>query len=194
MIIPMPDTSPARIGIVTVSDRASRGDYADRSGPAVREYLSEVILSPWEPVIRVVEDDRSVIEDTLRSLCDREACSLVLTTGGTGPAPRDVTPEATESVVEKRLPGFGERMRAVSIAKKVPTAVLSRQTAGVRGHSLIINLPGSPRAVRECLEAVFAAIPDCLDLIGGPDLTTNPARVSAFRPLREKETDRPEAP
>lgn len=181
----MPDAPPTRIGIVTVSDRASRGDYADRSGPAVRDYLSEVILSPWEAVVRVVEDDRFVIEDTLRSLCDREACALVVTTGGTGPAPRDVTPEATESVVEKRLPGFGERMRAVSIANGVPTAVLSRQTAGVRGRSLIINLPGSPRAVRECLDAVFPAIPDCLDLIGGPDLTTNPERVKAFRPLKE---------
>jgi len=186
--ITMPDASTLRIGILTVSDRASRGDYADRSGPVIRDYLSEVIVSPWEPVVRLVEDDRPAIEDALRSLCDQEGCSLVVTTGGTGPAPRDVTPEATESVVRKRLPGFGERMRAVSV-EKVPTAILSRQTAGIRGQSLIINLPGSPRAIRECLDAVFAAIPDCLDLIGGPDLATNPARVKAYRPLREEERD-----
>jgi molybdopterin adenylyltransferase len=171
----------ARIGIVTVSDRASRGEYADRGGPAIHEYLSEVLRSPWEPVARVVPDDRATIERTLEELCEQEGCCLVVTTGGTGPAPRDVTPEATEAVIEKTLPGFGELMRKVSL-EKVPTAILSRQTAGIRGATLIVNLPGQPRAIRECLDAVFPAIPYCVDLIGGPYLETDEARVVAFRP------------
>ena len=172
---------PARIGIVTVSDRASRGEYEDRGGPAILACLTEILSSAWEPVARVIPDERPVIEQTLRELCDQEGCCLVVTTGGTGPAPRDVTPEATEAVCEKMMPGFGELMRQVSL-KSVPTAILSRQTAGIRGKSLIVNLPGKPAAIRECLMAVFPAIPYCVDLIGGPYLTTNEAIVKAFRP------------
>lgn len=179
----MADARAARIGIVTVSDRASRGEYEDRGGPAIREYLAEVLSSPWEAAARVIPDDRSAIEATLRELCDAERCALVVTTGGTGPAPRDVTPEATAAVCDKLLPGFGELMRQVSLTK-VPTAILSRQTAGVRGQSLIINLPGQPRAIRECLDAVFPAIPYCVDLIGGPYLTTHESRLVAFRPKK----------
>ena len=171
----------ARIGIVTVSDRASRGEYVDRGGPAIREWLDAVVESPWEAVPRVIPDERALIEQTLCELCDAQECCLVVTTGGTGPALRDVTPEATEAVCEKLLPGFGELMRQVSLTK-VPTAILSRQTAGVRGKSLIINLPGQPKAIGECLDAVFAAVPYCIDLIGGPYLTTRPERIRAFRP------------
>ncbi len=170
-----------RIGIVTVSDRASRGEYADRGGPAVRDYLNEVLTTPWEAVARLIPDETDLIRDTLAELVDRDGCCLVITTGGTGPAPRDITPEATLAVLEKELPGFGEAMRAVS-RPHVPTAILSRQTAGVRGAALIINLPGSPKAVRECLDAVFAAVPDCVDLVGGPFLETDPARIKAYRP------------
>ena len=171
----------SRIGIVTVSDRASRGEYEDRGGPAILACLTEMLSSAWEPVARVIPDEQPVIEQTLRELCDQEGCCLVVTTGGTGPAPRDVTPEATEAVCEKMMPGFGELMRQVSL-KSVPTAILSRQTAGIRGKSLIVNLPGKPAAIRECLMAVFPAIPYCVDLIGGPYLTTNEAIVKAFRP------------
>jgi molybdopterin adenylyltransferase len=170
-----------RIGIVTVSDRASAGVYEDRGGPAIRECLAEMLSCEWEAVPRLIPDDQDRIEATLRALCDDEGCCLVVTTGGTGPAPRDVTPEATEAVCEKMLPGFGELMRAVSL-RAVPTAILSRQTAGVRGKSLIVNLPGKPTAIRECLMAVVPAIPYCVDLIGGPYLTTNEAVVKAFRP------------
>jgi molybdopterin adenylyltransferase len=179
----MPNNPPARIGIVTVSDRASRGEYEDRGGPAIREYFTEVLKSPWEPVARVIPDERPVIEQTLIELCDREHCCLVVTTGGTGPAVRDVTPEATEAVCEKMMPGFGELMRKVSL-EKVPTAILSRQTAGIRGKSLIVNLPGQPKAIRECLDAVMPAIPYCVDLIEGPSLETNEARIVAFRPKK----------
>ncbi|MCU0515048.1 MAG: molybdopterin adenylyltransferase [Anaerolineae bacterium] len=171
----------ARIGIVTVSDRASRGEYEDRGGPAIHAYLTAVLTSPWQAVPRVIADEQPLIEQTLVALCDVEGCSLVITTGGTGPALRDVTPEATAAVCAKLLPGFGELMRKVSL-EKVPTAILSRQTAGIRGHSLIVNLPGQPRAIRECLEAVMPAIPYCIDLIGGAYLTTDPAQVVAFRP------------
>lgn len=174
-------TEPARIGILTVSDRASRGEYEDRGGPAIRAYLDEVLSSSWEPVPRVVSDDQSVIEAALADLADTKGCCLVVTTGGTGPAPRDVTPEATEAVVEKLMPGFGELMRSVSL-QAVPTAILSRQTAGIRGSTLIVNLPGQPKAIGECLDAVFPAIPYCIDLIGGPYLETNPGRLVAFRP------------
>lgn len=170
----------ARIGIVTVSDRASRGEYEDRGGPAVRAYLDGVLTSAWEPVARVIPDERDEIERTLIELADA-GCCLVVTTGGTGPAPRDVTPEATEAVCDKLLPGFGEQMRAVSL-RYVPTAILSRQSAGTRGATLFINLPGSPKAIAECLDAVFAAVPDCIDLIGGPRLETDPRRIVAFRP------------
>ena len=175
--------TPARIGIVTVSDRASRGEYEDRGGPAIAEYFMEVLQSAWEPAARVISDDRPVIEATLRDLCDVEQCCLIVTTGGTGPAVRDVTPEATEAVCEKLMPGFGELMRKVSL-EKVPTAILSRQTAGIRGQSLIVNLPGQPRAIRECLDAVMPAIPYCIDLLNGPYLETRPERIVAFRPRK----------
>lgn len=170
------------IGIVTVSDRASRGEYEDRGGPAIVEYLKQVLSSPWQPVVKVISDDQSIIESTLRELADQRCC-LIVTTGGTGPAPRDVTPEATETVCEKMMPGFGELMRKVSL-EKVPTAILSRQTAGILGSSLIVNLPGQPKAIAECLDAVFPAIPYCIDLIGGPRLDTDPTRIVAFRPKK----------
>lgn len=173
--------APARIGIVSVSDRASRGEYEDRGGPAVHAYLSRVLTSPWQAEARLIPDDVETVRAALLELVDRVGCCLVITTGGTGPAPRDVTPEATASVLEKELPGMGEAMRAVS-RPHVPTAVLSRQTAGVRGSALIVNLPGSPGAVGECLDAIFAAVPDCVDLIGGPYLRTDPSRVKAWRP------------
>lgn len=171
----------AKIGVVTVSDRASRGEYEDLGGPAIADYLKEVLTSPWQSVPRVISDDQSLIESTLKELCDDEGCCLVVTTGGTGPARRDVTPEATEAVSEKMMHGFGELMRKVSL-EKVPTAILSRQTACIRGNSLIVNLPGKPKAISECLDAVFPAIPYCIDLIEGPRLTTNESRFVAFRP------------
>ncbi len=174
--------TPARIGVVTVSDRASQGVYADRGGPAIREYLTEILTSPFELVARVIPDEQPLIEATLRELCDT-GCCLVITTGGTGPALRDVTPEATLAVCQKELPGFGELMRQVSLAK-VPTAILSRQTAGICGRTLIVNLPGQPRAIRECLDAVFPAIPYCIDLLEGPFLTTDETKVKAFRPQK----------
>jgi molybdopterin adenylyltransferase len=170
-----------RIGIVTVSDRASRGAYEDKSGPAIVECLREILACEWEPVQRLIPDEQDRIETTLKTLGDDEECCLIVTTGGTGPARRDVTPEATEAVCEKMMPGFGELMRAVSL-KAVPTAILSRQTAGIRGRSLIVNLPGKPAAIRECLLAVFPAVPYCIDLIEGPYLTTHEAVVKAFRP------------
>jgi molybdopterin adenylyltransferase len=180
------DGSPvsAKIGIVTVSDRASRGEYQDLGGPAIRAYLENVLTSPWIPVAKVIPDERPGIEQALKSLCDDEKCCLVVTTGGTGPAARDVTPEATQAVCEKMMPGFGELMRKVSL-EKVPTAILSRQTAGIRGGSLIVNLPGQPRAIAECLDAIFPAIPYCIDLIGGPYLTTDETRLAAFRPKKK---------
>ena len=174
-------SSVARIGILTVSDRASNGIYEDKGGPAIRDCLTEILSSPWEAVARVIPDEQPLIETTLKQLCDEERCCLVVTTGGTGPARRDVTPEATEAVCDKLLDGFGELMRAVSL-KFVPTAILSRQIAGIRGKSLIVNLPGKPSAIRDCLLAVFPAIPYCIDLIEGPYLTTNEAIVKAFRP------------
>jgi molybdopterin adenylyltransferase len=174
----------ARIGIVTVSDRASRGEYEDRGGPAIHDYLTEVLQSDWEPVARVIADDLPTVEQTLIQLCDDEGCCLVITTGGTGPAQRDITPEATESVSEKLMPGFGELMRKVSL-EKVATAILSRQTAGIRSGALIVNLPGQPKAICECLDAVFPAIPYCVDLLEGPYLTTNEDRLVAFRPKKK---------
>ncbi|MCL2790888.1 MAG: molybdopterin adenylyltransferase [Desulfobulbus sp.] len=172
---------PARIGILTISDRASSGAYEDQGGPAIRDWLAKAIQTSWEAVARVIPDDEALIEATLRELSDREACCLIVTTGGTGPAPRDVTPEATAKVCAKMLPGFGELMRAVSLAS-VPTAILSRQTAGIRGRSLILNLPGKPAAIAECLHAVFPAVPYCIDLIGGAYLETYPDFCAAFRP------------
>jgi len=170
-----------RIGILTVSDRASKGEYEDKGGPAIRDWLTRAIKGPWEAVARIISDDEVLIEATLRELSDREACCLIVTTGGTGPALRDVTPEATEKVCSKMLPGFGEQMRAVSLGS-VPTAILSRQTAGIRGRSLIINLPGKPAAIAECLQAVFPAVPYCIDLIGGAYIETHPDFCAAFRP------------
>ncbi len=170
-----------RIGIVTVSDRASRGEYEDQGGPAIRAWLEETLISPWEGVVRLVPDEQPQLEAVLKELCDDEGCCLVVTTGGTGPAPRDITPEATEAVCDKILDGFGEQMRAVSL-QYVPTAILSRQMAGIRGRSLIINLPGKPSAIKECLDAVFPAVPYCIDLIEGPRLETNPDVLAAFRP------------
>ncbi|HVS65478.1 MAG TPA: molybdopterin adenylyltransferase [Thermoanaerobaculia bacterium] len=181
MTSPRTAVEPARIGVLTVSDRASRGEYEDRGGPAIRDYLAEVLTSPFEALSRLVEDHRQTIAASLRELADDERCCLVVTTGGTGPTARDVTPEATLDVADKEMPGFGELMRKVSL-EKVPTAILSRQTAAVRGATLIVNLPGQPRAIRECLDAVFPAIPYCIDLIGGPFLTTDPERIQAFRP------------
>lgn len=174
----------ALIGIVTISDRASRGEYEDRGGPAIRAYLNEVLTSPIQIIAEVIPDERSLIEAAIKSLCDERGCCLVITTGSTGPAARDVAPEATEAVCEKMMPGFGELMRKVSL-EKVPTAILSRQTAGIRGRSLIVNLPGQPKAIGECLDAVFPAIPYCIDLLEGPYLETNAERIVAFRPQKK---------
>lgn len=173
----------ARIGIVTMSDRASAGVYEDLSGKAIRDTLGAWLKTPWEAVYRLIPDDRPTIEATLKELADVERCGLIVTTGGTGPAPRDVTPEATEAVCEKMMPGFGELMRQVSL-RKVPTAILSRQTAGIRGQSLILNLPGKPASIRECLEAVFPAIPYCVELIGGPYLEGADGAPAVFRPKK----------
>lgn len=172
---------PARIGIVTVSDRASTGVYEDKGGPAIAEVLGEILVSPWQPVPRLVPDDVESIAAALIELADTEGCSLVFTTGGTGPAQRDVTPEATQTVCGKMLPGFGELMRQKSL-EQVPTAILSRQTAGTRGETLIVNLPGRPASIRLCMLAVFPAIPYAIDLIGGPRLETDPTVCEAFRP------------
>ncbi len=170
----------AKIGILTASDRASKGVYEDLSGRAIREILNTYLRSEWEEVYKVIPDTKAGIAGALRSMVDKQKCCLVITTGGTGPAPRDVTPEATESVCEKILPGFGELMRAVSL-KHVPTAILSRQTAGIRKSALIVNLPGKPKSIKVCLEAIFPAIPDCVELIGGPKLEVNPERVKVYQ-------------
>ena len=171
----------AKIGILTVSDRASKGVYEDRGGPAIHDYLSEVLTNDWQPVAIVVPDEFDRITGALIRMVDDDGCSLVVTTGGTGPAVRDITPDATEAVCEKMMPGFGELMRQVSL-QFVPTAILSRQTAGIRGKALIVNLPGKPSAIRDCLDAVMPAIPYCVDLIEGAYLTTDESRVVAFRP------------
>ncbi|HTH15659.1 MAG TPA: molybdopterin adenylyltransferase [Magnetospirillum sp.] len=174
-------TEPCPIGLVTISDRASQGVYQDLGGPAMADWLGKALVTPWRAVSRIISDDRPIIEATLKELADVERCGLILTTGGTGPAPRDVTPEATEAVCDKMMPGYGELMRAASL-KIVPTAILSRQTAGIRGNSLIINLPGKPSAIADCLNAVFPATAYCLDLIGGPYLETDPTVCTVFRP------------
>ncbi|MEM9200940.1 MAG: molybdopterin adenylyltransferase [Actinomycetota bacterium] len=184
----MSEEPAALIGVVTVSDRASRGEYEDRGGPAIHDYLEQVLTSPWTPRAEVIPDEQDGIEQTIRSLA-ADGCCLILTTGGTGPAERDVTPEATEAACTKMLPGFGELMRTESL-KAVPTAILSRQTAGICGGALVINLPGQPKAIAECLDAVFAAVPYCVDLIGGPYLTTDTELIDAFRP---KSARRPES-
>jgi len=170
-----------RIGVINISDRASAGIYSDEPGQACVALLREWLSTPFEIDYKIIPDDRGVIESELRRMADESKCCLVVTTGGTGPAPRDVTPEATRSVIEKELPGFGELMRTTSL-RHVPTAILSRQTAGIRGATLIVNLPGRPKAIRENLEAVFPAIPYCIDLIGGPRLETNDAVMKTFRP------------
>ena len=170
-----------RIGIINVSDRASRGEYADLPGQAAKELLQRYLHSSWEACYAVVPDEQAEIEATLKRFIDDESCCLVLTTGGTGPSPRDVTPEATEAVCHKMLPGFGELMRATSL-RYVPTAILSRQTAGIRGRALVVNLPGKPQAIGECLEAIFPAIPYCIDLIEGPFLEADSSQIQVFRP------------
>jgi molybdopterin adenylyltransferase len=181
------------IGLVSISDRASQGVYEDQGIPALRDWFSQALVSPWRMVTRLIPDERSLIEATLKELVDAEKCHLVLTTGGTGPALRDVTPEATLAVADREMPGFGEQMRQVSL-KFVPTAILSRQVAVIRKQALIINLPGQPKAIKETLEGlkddagkpvvngIFAAVPYCIDLIGGPYIETNDAVVKAFRP------------
>ncbi len=170
-----------RIALLTVSDRAARGEYEDLSGPAIAAWLSRTITSPYELLTQVVPDGVDSVGGELVRLCDEERVDLVLTTGGTGPSPRDLTPEAMKVVLEKELPGFGELMRRISL-ETVPTAILSRQTAGTRGGTLIVNLPGKPASIAVCLDAVFPAIPYCLDLIGAGRIDTDPAVCKAFRP------------
>jgi len=182
-----------KIGLVSISDRASKGVYQDQGIPALQEWFAQVLTSPWTVITRLIPDEQPVIEATLRELADQERCHLVLTTGGTGPAPRDVTPEATLAIADKVMPGFGEQMRQISL-HYVPTAILSRQVAVIRGACLVVNLPGQPKSIRETLEGVkdadgkslvhgiFAAIPYCIDLIGGPYIETNEAVVKSFRP------------
>lgn len=169
------------IGIINVSDRASQGIYEDIPGKAIMATLNEYLLSPWKAEYEVIPDEQLLIEKTMITMADEKKCCLIITSGGTGPALRDVTPEATMAVCSKILPGFGELMRTESL-KYVPTAILSRQTAGVRNQTLIVNLPGKPKAIRQCLDAVFPAIPYCIDLIGGPFLECNESVIKAFRP------------
>jgi len=170
-----------RIGIINVSDRASRGIYEDTPGKTIVKTLTEYLKSPWEQEYAVVPDEQDLIEKTLIDMADNRKCCLIITSGGTGPAARDVTPEATEAVCDKLMPGFGELMRAKSLTY-VPTAILSRQTAGIRNRSLILNLPGKPKAIRQCLDAVFPAIPYCIDLLEGPFIECNVAVIRPFRP------------
>ena len=182
-----------KIGLVSISDRASQGVYEDKGIPALREWLNNALLTPWKETSRIIPDEQAEIESTLKDLVDYEGCHLLLTTGGTGPALRDVTPEATLAIADKEMPGFGEQMRQISL-NFVPTAILSRQTAVVRKQCLIINLPGQPKSIKETLEGlkneqghqvvhgIFAAVPYCLDLIGAPYIETNAAMVKAFRP------------
>jgi molybdopterin adenylyltransferase len=173
--------SEIKIGIVTVSDRASVGVYDDISGKAIKDTLNDYLSSSWTEVYRVIPDEQDIIESTLIELADKENCSLIVTTGGTGPAKRDVTPEATQNVCDRMMPGFGELMRSVSL-QYVPTAILSRQTAGLREDTLIVNLPGKPKSIRECLDAVFPAIPYCIDLMEGPFMECNEEVIKPFRP------------
>lgn len=170
-----------RIAAVTISDRASRGEYEDKGGPAIEAWLQNAISSDYEFVQHVISDGIETVRDALISICDNDNVDLVLTTGGTGPAPRDLTPEAMAEVLEKELLGFGELMRKVSL-EEVPTAILSRQTAGTRGKTLIINLPGKPSAIDTCLKAVFPAVPYCLDLIEAGRIETDPSVIVSFRP------------
>ena len=177
----MTDTDTLRIGLVSVSDRASSGVYEDKGLPGLTEWFTAALASPWRMETRLIPDERALIERTLVELVDIAGCHLVLTTGGTGPAPRDVTPEATLAVAHKVLPGFGEEMRRVSL-KYVPTAILSRQVGVVRNHALILNLPGQPKAIKETLDGIFPAVPYCIDLVGGPYVETHEAVCKAFRP------------
>ena len=191
MADPDPALDRVRIGIVSISDRASAGVYADQGLPALRDWLSRAVRNPIDWLERLIPDERETISATLRELVDAAGADLVLTTGGTGPAPRDVTPEATLAIAEKELPGFGEQMRRIGLAF-VPTSILSRQVAVVRGRSLVINLPGQPKAIAETLgglpkatprlDGIFAAVPYGIDLIGGPWIETDPAVCQAFRP------------
>lgn len=174
-------TRPAHIAIVTVSDRASRGEYPDKGGPGAEDWLRATITSPMQITRKIIPDGRASVAETLRRLCDVENADLILITGGTGPAPRDETPEGMGDILEKELPGFGEEMRRASL-REVPTAILSRQTAGIRGKTLMITIPGKPSAIATCLDAVFAAVPYCIDLIGAARIETDPARIIAFRP------------
>ncbi|CUU69362.1 molybdopterin biosynthesis mog protein [Campylobacter hyointestinalis] len=174
----------AKIGILTLSDRASAGIYEDKSGVAIKDILSQWLTSEVEFKYQVIPDEFDQIVSNLKNMCDDIKCDLILTTGGTGPARRDVTPEATEAVCDKMMPGFGELMRSTSL-KYVPTAILSRQTAGIRGKTLIINLPGQPKAIKECLEPIFPAVPYCLDLIGAAYLQTDESKIKAFRPKKK---------
>jgi molybdopterin adenylyltransferase len=170
------------VGLVSISDRASKGVYRDEGIPALREWLARAIASPaWRDETRLIADEQPVIEATLKELVDEMGCHLVLTTGGTGPASRDVTPEATLAIADKVMPGFGEQMRQVSL-RYVPTAILSRQVGVVRGRALILNLPGQPKAIKETLDGIFPAVPYCIDLIGGPYVETNEDVCKAFRP------------
>ena len=170
-----------RIGLVTVSDRASQGIYQDKGIPSLQEWLVAALSTPWDAVTRIIPDELELIEATLIELVDEAGCNLVMTTGGTGPAPRDVTPDATIAVADRILDGFGEQMRAVSL-KYVPTAILSRQVGVIRKQCLILNLPGQPKAIKETLDGVFAAVPYCIDLIGGPYIETHEAVIKTFRP------------
>ena len=171
----------AKIGIINVSDRASKGIYEDIPGKAIVATLTEYLTSEWESVYAVIPDEQDQLAATMIDMADNQGCCLIITSGGTGPALRDVTPEATEEVCQKMMPGFGELMRQVSL-QYVPTAILSRQTAGIRNNTLIVNLPGKPKAIRECLDAVFPAIPYCIDLIEGPFLECNKEVIKPFRP------------
>ena len=178
--------APISIGLLAVSDRASAGEYSDRAIPAMREWLQNALSSPWSEISQIVPDDAPAIRAALLQMADAQKCNLILTSGGTGPAPRDVTPEVTLALPDAReMPGFGEEMRRASL-RVVPTAILSRQTAVVRKQALIINLPGQPKAVAETLQAVFAAVPYCLDLIGAPGMETRSEVVAAFRPASAK--------
>ena len=172
---------PISLGIVTVSDRASRGEYADEGGPAILGFFEEAIKSPWTALYRCVPDERKAIEAALIQLADEEGCHVVVTTGGTGPAQRDITPEATEAVCDRMMPGFGEQMRSISLAF-VPTAILSRQVGGLRNQTLIFNLPGRPKAIRETIDEIWKAVPYCVDLLSGPYMDMNTTVCDAFRP------------
>ena len=189
----MTNKQSLKIGLVSISDRASQGVYEDKGIPALQQWFTTALTSPWEMLTRLIPDEQPQIEATLRELVDEQGCQLVLTTGGTGPAMRDVTPEATLAVADRVMPGFGEQMRQISL-QFVPTAILSRQVGVIRGQALILNLPGQPKAIKETLEGlkdadgktlvpgIFAAVPYCIDLIGGPYIETDPAVVNAFRP------------